>query len=373
MEPDLSLLPDSRVQEQSDAPARGAETMPEATSLKEAPTAVLTDPSRVVDELDLAPKTAVPPKNGTGTHPNGNGAHPNGYAHGVSANGTNGHSYPNGHSTNGVNGYGTNGNGNGIEHSLNLAAYSGVFERNGNGNGNHAAADAAYARLAVLEVPGELPVALPWLGAGEMNPASFYLRFGKRALDVVIAGIGLLVLSPLFLLLAALIKIDSRGPVFYKSKRLGRNGRAFTFYKFRSMYVGAHEDRHKVEHLNEKTDGPVFKISSDPRTTQIGRIIRQTSLDELPQLANVLRGEMTLVGPRPPLPEEVAQYQSWHRRRLEVKPGITCLWQISGRSRLGFNEWMRLDLEYIKRQSLATDLKILLRTLPAVVSREGAY
>jgi lipopolysaccharide/colanic/teichoic acid biosynthesis glycosyltransferase len=365
--------------------------MPEANELETALAVVVTDPPHEVDAGDLE---VVPVVNGHHVNGNGNGhavhVNGNGNGNGVYANGNgngNGH-HPNGAAvyangvTNGhailVNGNGhTNGNGyaNGNGHSrssLNLTARTGIFERNGNGiaasNGN-----GSYTRLAVLDMPGELPVALPWLGGTEANPTSVYLRYGKRAMDVMIAGLSLLFLSPLFALLALLIKIDSRGPVFYKSKRLGRNGRPFTFYKFRSMYVGAHEDRHKVEHLNEKTDGPVFKISSDPRTTRIGRFIRQTSLDELPQLANVLTGQMTLVGPRPPLPEEVAQYQSWHRRRLEVKPGITCLWQISGRSRLGFNEWMRLDLEYIKRQSFATDVKILLRTLPAVVSREGAY
>jgi len=268
--------------------------------------------------------------------------------------------------TNGVNGHhAVNGNGH-LKTSVALNGY-----RNG---AAVPALNGAYARMGHAEsMPGDLPVALPWLGGAEADPSSFYLRFGKRALDVTIAGVGLLVFSPVFLALAALVKLSSRGPVFYKSQRLGRQGRAFAFYKFRSMYVGAHEDRHKVAHLNEKKDGPVFKISCDPRTTRIGRFLRQTSLDELPQLANVLRGDMTLVGPRPPLPEEVAKYESWHRRRLEVKPGLTCLWQISGRSRLGFNEWMRLDLEYIKRQSFATDAKILLRTIPAVVSREGAY
>jgi lipopolysaccharide/colanic/teichoic acid biosynthesis glycosyltransferase len=355
--------------------------MPEPSELKTALSVVLTDPPHelIEDDLEVVRPDAGHNGNGNG---NGNGAHPNGNGNGKHSNGNgNGPTLyasgaatavhvANGHATH-VNGNG-NGNGNGHGRALNLTGYAGVFERNANGNSNGAHV-ATYGRLSVLDVPGELPVALPWLGGGEANPTSVYLRYGKRAMDVVISAASLLVLSPLFLLLALLIKIDSRGPVFYKSKRLGRNGRPFTFYKFRSMYVGAHEDRHKVEHLNEKTDGPVFKISSDPRTTRMGRLIRQTSLDELPQLANVLVGQMTLVGPRPPLPEEVAQYQSWHRRRLEVKPGLTCLWQISGRSRLGFNEWMRLDLEYIKRQSFATDVKILLRTLPAVVSREGAY
>src|SRR5207248_1848643 len=138
-----------------------------------------------------------------------------------------------------------------------------------------------------------------------------------------------------------------------------------------SMYVGADAERAQLMHLNE-VDGPVFKLQRDPRVTRIGRMLRSTSIDELPQLVNVLKGDMSLVGPRPPLPEEAEKYETWQRRRLDVKPGITCLWQISGRSRLSFDEWMRLDLEYIRCQSLANDLKILFRTIPAVLSREGA-
>ena len=138
------------------------------------------------------------------------------------------------------------------------------------------------------------------------------------------------------------------------------------------MHTGAEAERARLMHLNE-VDGPVFKLRRDPRVTRVGQFMRSTSIDELPQIFNVLKGDMSLVGPRPPLPEEAEKYEAWQRRRLDVKPGITCLWQISGRSRLGFDEWMRLDLEYIRRQSLATDLHILLRTIPAVLSREGAY
>jgi lipopolysaccharide/colanic/teichoic acid biosynthesis glycosyltransferase len=160
--------------------------------------------------------------------------------------------------------------------------------------------------------------------------------------------------------------------MFYRQRRTGLGGRLFSFYKLRSMHVGAHLRRSELWHLNE-ADGPIFKISKDPRVTRIGRWLRRTSLDEIPQLLNVLKGDMSLVGPRPPLPEEVERYEPWQMRRLDVKPGITCLWQISGRSRLGFDEWMRLDLEYIRHRSLALDVKILLRTLPAVLSRDGAY
>jgi lipopolysaccharide/colanic/teichoic acid biosynthesis glycosyltransferase len=199
-----------------------------------------------------------------------------------------------------------------------------------------------------------------------------YLRAGKRIVDVIGAALALLVLAPVVLVLAIIIRITTHGPVFYRSKRIGRGGREFTFYKLRSMVNGADRHRHHLSHLNE-CDGPVFKISRDPRVTVVGRLLRTTSLDELPQLWNVIWGDMSLVGPRPPLPEEVSHYQPWQMRRLEVRPGLTCLWQISGRSRIGFEEWMRLDLEYINRRSFRLDLQILLRTIPAVLSQEGAY
>jgi lipopolysaccharide/colanic/teichoic acid biosynthesis glycosyltransferase len=200
----------------------------------------------------------------------------------------------------------------------------------------------------------------------------FYQRYGKRALDVVGAVIALVLSAPVMLLAALAIKIETHGPVLYRSTRVGRGGKPFTFYKLRSMVNGADRHRHHLSHLNE-CDGPVFKISRDPRVTVVGRFLRTTSLDELPQLWNVLRGDMSLVGPRPPIPDEVSHYQPWQMRRLEVRPGLTCLWQISGRSRIGFEEWMRLDLEYIQRRSFRLDFRILLRTIPAVISREGAY
>ena len=199
-----------------------------------------------------------------------------------------------------------------------------------------------------------------------------YLRAGKRIVDVLGASLALVVLAPLILVLSIIIRITTHGPVFYRSKRIGRGGREFTFYKLRSMVKDAHARRDHLTHLNE-ADGPVFKIARDPRITSIGRFMRSTSLDEVPQFWNVLRGDMSLVGPRPPIPEEVAQYEPWQLRRLDVRPGLTCLWQISGRSRIGFQEWMRLDLEYIRHRSLRLDVKILLRTIPAVLSREGAY
>ena len=214
-------------------------------------------------------------------------------------------------------------------------------------------------------VPGVLPFETP-------ESQGVYLRAGKRIVDVTAAIVGLVLFSPVIAVLALIVRVTSRGPVFYRSTRIGRGGRPFTFYKLRSMVKDADLKRQHMSHLNE-ADGPVFKIARDPRITPIGRFMRSTSLDEFPQFWNVLKGDMSLVGPRPPSPEEVAQYEPWQLRRLDVRPGLTCLWQISGRSRIGFQEWMRLDLEYIRHRSLKLDLKILLRTIPAVLSREGAY
>jgi lipopolysaccharide/colanic/teichoic acid biosynthesis glycosyltransferase len=194
----------------------------------------------------------------------------------------------------------------------------------------------------------------------------------KRVFDL---AVGLLILGlvvPIVPLIALMIKFDSPGPVFYRQERVGRGGRLFRFYKFRSMYAEADRRIAELEHLNEQ-EGPVFKMKSDPRITPVGRFLRRSSMDEIPQVFNVLRGEMSIVGPRPALPVEVARYQPWHRRRLEVKPGITCLWQIAGRSHIGFEEWMRLDMEYLRTRSLGTDLVIFLKTVPAVMARRGAY
>jgi lipopolysaccharide/colanic/teichoic acid biosynthesis glycosyltransferase len=200
----------------------------------------------------------------------------------------------------------------------------------------------------------------------------FYLRRGKRALDLALGGAALLIALPVYLLCALAIKLDTPGPVLYCSTRVGLGGRTFTFYKLRSMVHGADKSRHQIAHLNE-VSGPVFKIARDPRITRVGRILRRTSLDELPQIFNVLKGDMSLVGPRPPIPEEVVQYEPWQLRRLSVHPGITCLWQVSGRSRLGFDEWMRLDMEYVERRKFGLDLSILVRTIPAVLGGKGAY
>lgn len=193
----------------------------------------------------------------------------------------------------------------------------------------------------------------------------------KRVADLVISGIALALLSPILIVVAIVIKITSPGPVFFSQTRIGMNQRNFKLFKFRSMVVDAEERKAALAHLNE-IDGPAFKIENDPRITRIGRFIRKTSIDELPQLFNVLRGEMSLVGPRPPLPEEVKEYQWLFRRRLSVKPGITCVWQVSGRNNITFERWMEMDHEYIENWSLWLDFKILFQTIPAVLFGRGA-
>jgi exopolysaccharide biosynthesis polyprenyl glycosylphosphotransferase len=193
----------------------------------------------------------------------------------------------------------------------------------------------------------------------------------KRLLDTAISLVVLAVLLPLLAVVAILIKLTSPGPVFFVQNRVGMNQRQFKLYKFRSMTADAEERKSELLHLNER-DGPAFKIENDPRITPIGRFIRKTSIDELPQLLNVLSGEMSLVGPRPPLPEEVRKYEWMFRKRLCVKPGITCIWQISGRNHISFEQWMRMDHEYIENWSLWLDLQILLKTIPAVLLSRGA-
>jgi len=179
------------------------------------------------------------------------------------------------------------------------------------------------------------------------------------------------VLSPLLLLVAALIKVTSPGPVIFRQARCGLNGRRFTLYKFRSMIDNAHEMRSQLEHLNERE--VAFKIACDPRITPVGRWLRKFSIDEFPQFFNVLRGDMSVVGPRPPLPEEVEHYERWQRRRLRMRPGLTCLWAVAGRDRIDFNAWMRMDISYIENWSLQLDWSIILKTIPQVLAGRGAH
>lgn len=202
-------------------------------------------------------------------------------------------------------------------------------------------------------------------------PQNYAALFLKRVLDILVSATGLLLLSPLLALLALLVKATSKGPILFSQERVGLHGRRFRCHKFRTMVVGAERMQSHLAHLNE-ADGPVFKIRNDPRVTPVGRFLRKFSMDELPQLWNVLVGDMSLVGPRPPIPSEVEKYERWQRRRLSMRPGITCLWQISGRSELDFDTWMRLDLQYIDHWSLTLDFVILLKTLPAVLSTRGA-
>jgi exopolysaccharide biosynthesis polyprenyl glycosylphosphotransferase len=212
---------------------------------------------------------------------------------------------------------------------------------------------------------------IPWVRLNE-NAIAGWNQVLKRAMDVVLSAWLLLCSAPLFLVLAILIKLDSPGPVYFRQVRLGKGGAPFTCYKFRSMRDGADGEVQLLETLNE-ADGPLFKIRADPRLTRIGRFLRRTSLDELPQLLNAFRGEMSLVGPRPPIPSEVERYEDWHRRRLEVVPGMTGMWQVSGRSQLSFDEMVMLDLYYIENWSLTLDLQILARTIPAVFRASGAF
>jgi lipopolysaccharide/colanic/teichoic acid biosynthesis glycosyltransferase len=209
------------------------------------------------------------------------------------------------------------------------------------------------------------PVKDLWLLLGVSTPP------WKRSLDIVLSGLALLVLAPLFAVIALAIRLDSPGPVIFRQMRAGRGARPFVFYKFRSMIADAENHRTALATHNEQ-DGPVFKIRRDPRITRLGRLLRRGSIDELPQLWNVLKGDISLVGPRSPTFDEVCQYEPWQRRRLSVIGGITCTWQVSGRSEISFKEWMRLDMRYVACRNLWLDLRILAQTLPAVISGRGA-
>lgn len=195
----------------------------------------------------------------------------------------------------------------------------------------------------------------------------------KRTVDVLASGLGLILLSPFLLLIALLIRLTSPGPALFHQVRVGLYGRHFNFLKFRSMYTDAEARRAELQSQNESTDGVIFKMKKDPRVTPIGRFLRRTSLDEMPQLFNVLMGDMSLVGPRPPLPSEVREYTLEDRKRLNVKPGITCIWQVSGRSDIPFEQQVLLDKAYICSHGFLRDFVILLKTIPAILLGRGAY
>lgn len=217
-------------------------------------------------------------------------------------------------------------------------------------------------RAGIAEVATVLP-RRPWYS---------YSSTLKRVLDVGLAGVVLAASLPLWLLIVLAIRLDSAGPAIFVQERVGMRGRRFRFFKFRTMTNGADRMKRGLVHLNE-VNGPVFKLRADPRVTRVGRLLRRTSLDELPQLLNVIRGDMSLVGPRPPVPEEVARYRPADMVRLAVKPGLTCWWQVRGRSTVDFDTWMAYDREYVYGLSFWIDIQILLRTVWAVLSCRGAY
>ena len=205
----------------------------------------------------------------------------------------------------------------------------------------------------------------------ENERKSDFYKFCKRGIDVIVAGVGLILLSPIITIVACAIKLTSKGPIFFFQKRVGKNGELFNMYKFRSMVVNAEELKEKLKHKNEMS-GPMFKMKDDPRVTKVGKFIRKTSLDELPQLWNVLKGDMSLVGPRPSLPKEVEQFDSWMFKRLTVRPGLTCYWQVSGRNNIDFEDWMKLDIKYVRERSFKLDIKLILKTVLVLLGDKNA-
>lgn len=205
-----------------------------------------------------------------------------------------------------------------------------------------------------------------------LGKESIFYSVTKRLIDIVGSLCGIILLSPLFLIVAILIKIeDPKGKVFFAQERNGRYPKTFKMYKFRSMIHNAEDLLKDLMDRNEQT-GPVFKINDDPRITKVGKVIRRTSIDELPQLFNVLKGDMSLVGPRPPIPHEVEQYNSYQMQRLAVKPGLTCIWQVSGRNNIGFDEWVEMDIEYIKTRNLWLDIKLIFKTVGVLFGDDNA-
>jgi exopolysaccharide biosynthesis polyprenyl glycosylphosphotransferase len=198
-----------------------------------------------------------------------------------------------------------------------------------------------------------------------------FYEFLKRIIDILLSVISLIALSPVFVIIAIAIKLDSSGPIVYSQTRVGKNGKHFKMFKFRSMIINAEEMITELKSMNEM-DGPMFKIKKDPRITMVGRFIRRTSIDELPQLINILRGEMSIVGPRPSLPSEVKEFEPWMMERFVVKPGLTCFWQVSGRNNIPFHKWMELDIKYVKERNLWLDVKLVFKTIKVVIKGDDA-
>ena len=194
----------------------------------------------------------------------------------------------------------------------------------------------------------------------------------KRIIDIIGAGLGLILLSPIIAIVACAVKVTSKGPIFFSQKRVGKNGELFEMYKFRSMVVNAEELKENLEDQNEMS-GPMFKIKDDPRITKVGKFIRKTSIDELPQLWNVLKGDMSLVGPRPSLPKEVEQFDNWMFKRLSVRPGLTCYWQVSGRNNIDFEDWMKLDCRYVDERNFWIDIKLIFKTVFVLFGDKNAH
>ncbi|WP_297631082.1 sugar transferase [uncultured Clostridium sp.] len=194
----------------------------------------------------------------------------------------------------------------------------------------------------------------------------------KRTADVVLSVIGLIILSPILLIVAIAIKLESKGPLIFAQDRVGKDKRNFKMYKFRSMVVNAEEIKKKLKHKNEMS-GPMFKMKNDPRITKVGKFIRKTSIDELPQLINVIKGDMSLVGPRPSLPDEVKEFEPWMMRRFEVKPGLTCYWQVGGRNEIEFEDWMKLDIKYVENRSVSEDIKLIFKTFFVLFGDKNAH
>lgn len=205
----------------------------------------------------------------------------------------------------------------------------------------------------------------------DITPKVKFYLFSKRVTDIFLSAIGLILLSPILLIVAIAIRIDSKGPIIFKQDRVGKDGKSFSMYKFRSMIVNAEELKTKLETKNEMS-GPMFKMKNDPRITKVGRFIRKTSIDELPQLINVIKGDMSLVGPRPSLPKEVEQFSPWMLERLKVKPGITCYWQVMGRNNIAFEEWMKLDVKYVHEMNYWLDIKLIFKTFFVLFGDESA-